>query len=620
MRAADRAARRGLLGLALVACHPGAADCPAPPASAAPRASASASEAVRAEPPAAAASEPADDPSPPEVPVVMERGKPGPALEEARAIWAEAVALARDAKPRTLKCQRVVSATTRYALMRAPPLPDDVKKDEAAYLRIARCAEQLGSWGVMSEIGRAMARAEPEGGHPEILARALLGKRQPAAALKWLDTAAKRAPKDPQLALTRAKVECVSAHWKECKAAAERAIGLSDAEPDAEEKRRAVAGAHKYVARALVHLGELDAAEQEVALAEKLRGKWADIEDLRDEIAMGRRHAAVVDVEADDEVPLGAYHLIGKLEPEAPMLRVRMDNLAAVEARFRVEVEIAGVIQPASETVTIKARGARWVDFNPTLRPDFALGALRGPTPSTITVKVTKLDPAGDVLVVQRSVATSLSPRDYLPMGTLEDELGRGFNRDSRYVAAWITPNDKAVEAFLTEAKQSLRRGQSFNGPQSASVPQVRALFEALRKRGVSYVMDPEVLTKDVKSQRTRLPAEVLASTNAQCLEGAILYATLLEAIGLSPAIVYVPGHAFLAWRPSKDDKTSEPWLFLETTMTGGAAPFEKAMEAAKKTYDKEKAGRTFHLADITLLRKDGVTPQPQEVVLAPPK
>lgn len=574
---------------------------------------------ARAEPPTAGPADPADDPSPVEVPAVMERGKPAPALEEARAIWAEAVALARDAKPRTLKCQRVISATTRYALMRSPPTAEDVKKDEAAYLRLARCAEQLGSWGTMSEIGRAMARAEPDGGHPEIVARALLGKRQPAAALKWLDTASKRAPKDPQLALTRAKVECVSAHWKECRTAAERTMTLAEAEPDADEKRRAVAGAHKYIARALVHLGELDAAEREIALAEQLRGKWADIEDVRDEIAMGRRHAAVVDVEADDEVPLGAYHLIRTLEPDAPMLRVRIDNLAGSEARFRVEVEIAGVIQPAAETVTIKARGARWVDFNPTLRPDFALASLRGPTPNTITAKVTKLDPAGDVVVVQRSVATSLSPRDYLPMGTLEDELGRGFNRDSRYVAAWITPNDKAVEAFLTEAKRSLRRGQSFNGPQSATVPQVKALFEALRKRGVSYVMDPEVLTKDVKSQRTRLPAEVLASTNAQCLEGSILYATLLEAIGLSPAIVYVPGHAFVAWRPSKDDKSSEPWLFLETTMTGGSAPFEKAMETAKKTYEKEKAGRAFHLADIGILRKDGVTPQPQEVVLGAP-
>ncbi|MCC6526762.1 MAG: hypothetical protein IT373_29205 [Polyangiaceae bacterium] len=603
----------GLGGGAACVGATGSADCPSVAASAS--GSASTPPAALGPAPNGGADAASEDLSPPDVVTEMPRGEPPPSADEAATLWSEAVTLAREAKPRTLKCHRVVSATTRYAFMVAGVAPEAVRQDMAAYLRIARCAEQLGSYGFMGELGRAMTRAAPDAGHPELVARAWLGKRRPELALRSLALSKKKAPDDPNLALTIAKVHCTMAHWAECRAAAEAVTTLAERVPDAEERRRMVAGAHKYWARALTHEGALAEAEQHLASAEQLRGKWSDIEDIRDEITMARRFATIVDVDADDEVLLGIYHLVGRIEPEAPMLRVTLQSVADADARYRVEVDIAGVIQPTVETFTLKPRGARYVDFNPVLRPDFALDAIRGPVPTTLTVKVSKLDPAGAELVLERSVKSSLGPRDYLPMGTFEDELGRFFTRDSRYVAAWVTPNDKSVEAFLGEAKRKLKKGQAFDGTQSATVPQVKALFEALRARGVSYVMDPEVLTRDAKSQRTRLPAEVLASTNAQCLEGSILYATLLEAIGIQPSIVYVPGHAFLAWKPAKGDRTQDKAFYLETTMTGGQASFERAMESARARFDQEEKKKHVHVADIAALRKDGVTPQPAQQV-----
>jgi hypothetical protein len=152
---------------------------------------------------------------------------------------------------------------------------------------------------------------------------------------------------------------------------------------------------------------------------------------------------------------------------------------------------------------------------------------------------------------------------------------------------------------------------------QSATLPQVAAIYDELKAMGVSYVMDPNVLSDTLFVQRTRLPGDVLKTTNAQCLEGTLLFATLLESIGLEPIIMMVPGHAFVGWYATAKDKQKFPALFVETTMVGGAT-FEQAVNVANKRVQDEFAqgnidsgvSKWIALKD---LRKAGVTPQPYE-------
>jgi hypothetical protein len=184
---------------------------------------------------------------------------------------------------------------------------------------------------------------------------------------------------------------------------------------------------------------------------------------------------------------------------------------------------------------------------------------------------------------------------------------------------AWITPNAREVDSFLAQAKLRVAdpsAPKAFTGEQRATVPQVRALFEELKAHGVTYVMDPNVFDPHGAVQRTRLPAEVLASTNAQCLEGTLLYATLFEAIGIQPVLVFVPGHAFIAWKPSKYDQVKTPLLFLETTLTGGAATFEQAVQSATAHFAEDYQAKHFDLGtaalvDVHALRAKGYTAQP---------
>ena len=76
-----------------------------------------------------------------------------------------------------------------------------------------------------------------------------------------------------------------------------------------------------------------------------------------------------------------------------------------------------------------------------------------------------------------------------------------------------------------------------------------------------------------------RLPRESLTAGTANCIDGAVLFASLLEGISLSPALVIIPGHALVAWETWED---SGEWDYLETTMIGGAYTFAQARNSGR--------------------------------------
>jgi hypothetical protein len=97
---------------------------------------------------------------------------------------------------------------------------------------------------------------------------------------------------------------------------------------------------------------------------------------------------------------------------------------------------------------------------------------------------------------------------------------------------------------------------------------QVEALYNALKAAGITYV-DSTIdfgAGPGLPTQRTRLPRESLRHRIANCIDGTVLFASLLESASLHAGIVLVPGHAFVAWEKWPD---SDEWDYLETTMIG---------------------------------------------------
>ncbi|MFZ8431498.1 hypothetical protein ACO1MU_14375, partial [Staphylococcus aureus] len=74
-----------------------------------------------------------------------------------------------------------------------------------------------------------------------------------------------------------------------------------------------------------------------------------------------------------------------------------------------------------------------------------------------------------------------------------------------------------------------------------------------------------------VSSQHVRFIDDSVRVRQANCIDGTVLFASILRKIGIDPLIVLVPGHAFLGFYL---DGQRRQIAFLETTMMTSTNPF----------------------------------------------
>lgn len=117
-------------------------------------------------------------------------------------------------------------------------------------------------------------------------------------------------------------------------------------------------------------------------------------------------------------------------------------------------------------------------------------------------------------------------------------------------LAAFVQPNDPAVERLLKEASTVLTRaGQdhSLNGYQAKSRTRVwelaSAIWSATASRRITYCEPPASFEDD--GQKIRSPTRIFESGLATCLDTACLFAAACEQAGLHAVLILTKGHAF---------------------------------------------------------------------------
>lgn len=256
-----------------------------------------------------------------------------------------------------------------------------------------------------------------------------------------------------------------------------------------------------------------------------------------------------------------------------PLLSCKVENGSEKTRRVRMASFVEGYSAHAIDTFEIKSGKTHSFDQLPTFFPE-RLVTLNELTRATLHVQVDDLD--GKV-ELHRTQPIWLLPRTTAPLA-VKDPVTSEWRDLTRYLGAFVTPNAPALEGLLRAAVDLVPDGQfvSYQAGAAGVGPQVKALFDALQQKKLRYVNSVLAFSPEDgwSSQRVRLPRQTLESTNANCIDGTVLFASLLEAITLRPAIVLVPGHAFVGWQTSPGDDTS--WKYLETTVIS-TRPFEEA-------------------------------------------
>jgi hypothetical protein len=533
--------------------------------------------------------------------------------------------LAREAQQRLLQkgvaefargsdCGTIYNALTLAVLGGAEPLALDAET-QPAYTALAVCASRTEHHLAALRFAAELYKADPQTPYAWLVPESEIALGMYSDALKDIQTLIKQRPKDARVAMVYAAGSCKLELWQACLKATDQVAQLLLEMSDPVEKRLIEIQLHAVRAEALFHTGMFDDSTLHLETARKLAGSHADPawekRLKRNEIVKLGKLA--VEPLYDKSVPLGVYHLLGQVKGTRPVVTLTLYNFDEKPKNVRIEVEIPGVTEKKVTTKMLMPGKKEVAELTPPLRTDFPIASLRAERPSQLSIKVS----SGAETIYEKSYAITVLPRDTLPLSQrIDADLS---SPTPGFIAAWVTPNAKAVDAFLNQAKK--RIDGTFAGEQTATFPQVKAIWDELSAQGVSYVMDPAVLSDFGFAQRTRLPAEVLQSKNAQCLEGTILFATLLEAIGLQPIIVRVPGHAFVGWRPNAYDGAKPGDLaFVETTMVHNAK-FEDATKVAlSRVFEEKKAGHfnkgiygPAFMLELADLRKQGFRPQPVE-------
>lgn len=203
------------------------------------------------------------------------------------------------------------------------------------------------------------------------------------------------------------------------------------------------------------------------------------------------------------------------------------------------------------------------------------------------------------------------------------------------YIASFVNPNDVKVEEVLSNAKEYTENRhligyQLYDAAAQAkeTTAEAKAIFLALRQYGISYVNSP--LSFSVGStQRVRTPFESVRDRSANCIDGAVLFASMFENLGMEPLIVLGPGHAIVGLRLSPNSSQA---IFIETTMVGLDAEtvaqeavedgeelaesditpenlFERACKTGRETYQAWKDEDNLRIVDIKMCRQQKIYP-----------
>ena len=133
-------------------------------------------------------------------------------------------------------------------------------------------------------------------------------------------------------------------------------------------------------------------------------------------------------------------------------------------------------------------------------------------------------------------------------------------------------------------------------------------IYDYLQRLGINYLNVPGNFFEG--SQQCLLPDEVIENGGGNCIDGTMLFASLLEQIGVRPIITFIPGHAFVSVDVGPAGKNTV-WS-LETTMMGSGASFWEALSMGVAEHsDAVFDGDYFLDLYIDEARTAGVLPMP---------
>lgn len=261
----------------------------------------------------------------------------------------------------------------------------------------------------------------------------------------------------------------------------------------------------------------------------------------------------------------------------------------------------------------------------------YALNDLDVRVDGALVSRLTEATPATLLLELRSSAQPDLPlARHEVVIELLARNEWAGIGCVPQMIAAFVQPNDPAIDRILKSASRVLQRADrsgSIDGYAHGSKRAwelASAIWTAVLQRQLSYALPPASF--ELAGQKVRSPSQVLDAGLATCLDLTLLFAACLEQAALNPVVVFTRGHAFVGlWLRNEqfssavvDDITAlrkrlklDELVFFETTLAVQGEPvgFAQAIAHANRQLSEEEADNFELAVDIRRARMSRIKP-----------
>lgn len=255
----------------------------------------------------------------------------------------------------------------------------------------------------------------------------------------------------------------------------------------------------------------------------------------------------------EDRLLLGDRHGLIGVQIVAPS-----DN-----AQIEVQIECPEFLETSRFVGKLPSKGETYTVF-PKVKYKFSrVSECKQSTPATLSFQVT-VD--GQKHEASETITFRSIHDCPLIIQSGDDQIDTSFT-----FAAYVNEQHPFIDKLLREALD-IGVVDSFTGYQSRQeaqvIKQVYALWDLMVARDVRYssITASAADSHLILSQNVRLLEETINNQQANCVDGSVLFASLLRKIDIDASLILVPGHCYVGFYLDAEKTT---FLALETTLTG---------------------------------------------------
>ncbi len=305
---------------------------------------------------------------------------------------------------------------------------------------------------------------------------------------------------------------------------------------------------------------------------------------------------------------------------------------SAPDVKIRVSIKVDRLADESSFEATIPEANQPY-EIWPTIRFDTrALAKIQESFPTTALFSVS----VNGVLLGEQSRTIQVRSVNDVPLAYVTKD--KGVQDVSPLFAAFVDENHPYIDRILREALRVnvVQRFRGYQGSPQDVIREVFAIWNVMQRQGVKYssITTPSGESRSVMSQHVRFLDEAIQNSQANCVDGTVLFASILYKLGIYPVLVKVPGHMFLGFFT---DSERQNISFLETTLIGEPGlsggqrnwtfktvdgylssesykQFVSALNAGEQEFQKvapefKAKTRNYLLIDIQAARRAGISP-----------